>query len=79
VKASFKTTAPVLVIGTTQDPATPYEWAKRLSNYIAGSHLITHKGEGETGYGRGSACTDDVVDDYLISGTTPAKNLTCTQ
>jgi pimeloyl-ACP methyl ester carboxylesterase len=70
---------PILVIGTTQDPATPYEWAKSLSNYIAGSHLITLKGEGHTGYGRGSACTDDAVDAYLINGTTPAKNLICTQ
>ena len=70
---------PILVIGTTQDPATPYEWAKSLSNYIAGSHLITLKGEGHTGYGRGSACTDDAVDAYLITGTTPAKNLICTQ
>ena len=73
------TATPVLVIGTTQDPATPYAWAKRLSSYIRGSHLITLKGEGHTGYGRGSACTDDAVDAYLIKGTTPTKNLICTQ
>jgi len=78
-KISFNTATPVLVIGTTQDPATPYEWAKSLNSYIHGSHLITLKGEGHTGYGRGSACTDDAVDSYLINGTTPAKNLICTQ
>lgn len=78
-KISFNTATPVLVIGTTQDPATPYAWAKRLSAYILGSHLITLKGEGHTGYGRGSACTDDAVDTYLIKGVTPAKNLICTQ
>ena len=39
----------------------------------------TIKGDGYTGFGRGAACTDDAVDDYLISGTTPAKNLTCTK
>ncbi len=78
-KISFNTATPVLVIGTTQDPATPYAWAKRLSSYIVGSHLITLKGEGHTGYGRGSACTDDAVDKYLTTGTTPAKNLICTQ
>ena len=77
--AQIKNTAtPVLVIGTTQDPATPYAWAKRLSGYIAGSHLITLKGEGHTGYGRGSACTDDAVDKYLTTGTSPTKNLICT-
>jgi pimeloyl-ACP methyl ester carboxylesterase len=78
--AQIKNTAtPVLVIGTTQDPATPYVWAKRLSDYIAGSRLITLKGEGHTGYGRGSACTDDAVDKYLLTGETPSKNLICTQ
>ena len=74
-----KTATPILIIGTTQDPATPYAWAKALNNYIVGSRLITMKGEGHTGYGRGSACTDDAVDAYLITGTTPAKNLTCSQ
>jgi len=73
------TATPVLIIGTTQDPATPYAWAKALANYIVGSHLITLKGEGHTGYGRGSACTDDAVDTYLLKGTTPTKNLSCAQ
>jgi pimeloyl-ACP methyl ester carboxylesterase len=70
---------PVLVIGTTQDPATPYAWAKALSTYITGSYLITLKGEGHTGYGRGSMCTDNAVDSYLLTDKTPAKNLICTQ
>ena len=74
-----KTATPILIIGTTQDPATPYAWAKALNNYIVGSHLITMKGEGHTGYGRGSACTDDAVDAYLTSGVILTKNLTCTQ
>jgi len=73
------TATPILIIGTTQDPATPYAWAKALNNYIVGSHLITMKGEGHTGYGRGSSCTDDAVDTYLLTGTIPTKNLTCTQ
>ena len=74
-----KTATPILIIGTTQDPATPYAWAKALTNYIVGSHLITMKGEGHTGYGRGSACVDDAVDAYLTSGVILTKNLTCTQ
>ena len=74
-----KTATPILIIGTTQDPATPYAWAKALNNYIVGSHLITMKGEGHTGYGRGSACVDDAVDAYLTSGVILTKNLTCSQ
>lgn len=74
-----KTATPILIIGTTQDPATPYAWAKALSTYIPGSRLITLQGEGHTGYGRGSACTDDAVDAYLITGRAPTKNLTCRQ
>ena len=74
-----KTSTPILIIGTTQDPATPYAWAKALNSYIVGSRLITMKGEGHTGYGRGSACTDDAVDAYLTSGVIPTKNLTCSQ
>ena len=72
-----KTATPILIIGTTQDPATPYAWAKALANYIVGSHLITMKGEGHTGYGRGSACVDDAVDTYLITGETSFKTLKC--
>ena len=73
------TATPVLIIGTTQDPATPYEWSKALAAYIKGSRLITLRGEGHTGYGRGSACTDDAVDTYLTTGKTPKNNLICTQ
>jgi pimeloyl-ACP methyl ester carboxylesterase len=79
-KAKIENTAtPVLIIGTTQDPATPYAWAKALAAYIKGSHLITLRGEGHTGYGRGSACTDDAVDTYLTTGAVPKNNLICTQ
>ena len=46
---------------------------KALSNSIVGSHLITLKGEGHTGYGRGSACTDAIIDAFLIYSKTPLK------
>jgi len=76
-KGTFTTATPVLVIGTTQDPATPYGWAKASSKYIVGSHLILLKGEGHTGYGRGSTCVDEAVDVYLIKRETPSKVLIC--
>ena len=68
---------PVLVIGTTQDPATPYAWAKALSRYIVDSRLITLEAEGHTGYGRVSACVDDAVDMYLITGKLGFREKLC--
>jgi pimeloyl-ACP methyl ester carboxylesterase len=68
---------PVLVIGTTQDPATPYAWAKALSRYIVDSRLITLEAEGHTGYGRVSACVDNAVDMYLITGKLGFREKLC--
>jgi pimeloyl-ACP methyl ester carboxylesterase len=70
-------TAPIIVIGTTRDPATPYEWAIGLNKIFSTSTLISLDADGHTGQGRGSACVDDAVDQYLLQGKTPKKNLTC--
>jgi len=70
-------TAPVIVIGTTRDPATPYEWSVGLHKIFTTSTLISLDADGHTGQGRGSACVDDAVDIYLLQGKTPNKNLTC--
>jgi pimeloyl-ACP methyl ester carboxylesterase len=70
-------TAPVIVIGTTRDPATPYEWSVGLHQIFKNSKLISLDADGHTGQGRGSACVDEAVDAYLLKGKTPSKNLTC--
>ena len=70
-------TAPVIVIGTTRDPATPYEWSVGLHQIFKNSKLISLDADGHTGQGRGSACVDDAVDSYLLMGKTPNKNLIC--
>ena len=70
-------TAPIIIIGTTGDPATPYEWAVGLSKIFTSSKLITLNADGHTGQGRGSACVDDAVDAYLLEGKSPKKNLNC--
>ena len=70
-------TASIIVIGTTGDPATPYEWAVGLNKIFTSSKLITLNADGHTGQGRGSACVDDAVDAYLLEGKSPKKNLTC--
>ena len=69
--------APLLVIGTTRDPATPYAWAQALNKDLIDSTLITLNGDGHTGANRGSTCVDDAVNMYLLSGVTPAGNLYC--
>ena len=70
-------TSPIIVIGTTRDPATPYDWAIGLNKIFTTSTLISLDADGHTGQGRGSACVDDAVDAYLLQGKTPKKNLTC--
>ena len=71
------TTAPVLLVGSTYDPATPYTWAQAVRRQIATSVLLTRVGDGHTGYGSGSACTDKAITTYLVSGTLPADGTVC--
>ncbi|NKX52824.1 alpha/beta hydrolase, partial [Arthrobacter deserti] len=61
--------APIVVIGTTGDPATPYEWAESLADSLSSASLVTFKGEGHTAYPRGGRCIQDVVDSYFVDGT----------
>ncbi len=70
------TANPVLVIGTTGDPATPYEWAQGLSKLLKNSRLISLIGEGHTGQGQGNACIDDQIDDFYLTGKAPTTS-TC--
>ena len=43
---------PIVVVGTTRDPATPYAWAERLAGQLQNGHLITYDGDGHTAYMR---------------------------
>jgi pimeloyl-ACP methyl ester carboxylesterase len=69
--------ADILVIGTTNDPATPYSWAEALSEQLVTAHLVTYEGEGHTAYNKSNECVDRTVDDYFISGTVPASDPRC--
>jgi pimeloyl-ACP methyl ester carboxylesterase len=68
--------APILVVGTTDDPATPYEWAKSLASQLSPGRLLTRVGQGHTGY-RKSPCVDAAVERYLVQGTLPAEGASC--
>ncbi|MGV9564431.1 alpha/beta hydrolase [Streptomyces sp. NPDC003480] len=71
--------APVLVVGNTGDPATPYEGARRMADGLGkgvGVEL-TWKGEGHGAYGSGSECVDAIVNAYLLNGTVPRDGKVC--
>ncbi|HUW79152.1 MAG TPA: alpha/beta hydrolase [Candidatus Nanopelagicaceae bacterium] len=72
-----KGAGPILVVGTTHDPATPYQWAQGLANQLQSGVLLTRDGEGHTGYMMGNNCIDQAVDRYFLTGKTPAKGTIC--
>ena len=68
---------PVVVIGTTRDPATPYDWAVALADQLASGVLLTHDGDGHTVYRSGAPdCVVEPVTDYLV-GLQPPAEATC--
>ena len=68
---------PIVVIGTTRDPATPYAWARSLAAQLESGRLITRNGDGHTGFQQGSPCVDHAVERYLLGGTVPQDDLRC--
>ena len=65
------------VVGTTNDPATPYEWAVSLADQLEEGVLITRVGEGHTGYNKGNSCVDDAVEAFFIDDVVPEDGLRC--
>ena len=68
---------PIVVVGTTRDPATPYKWAQGLAAELQNGHLITYNGDGHTAYMRSNSCVDDAVDAYMVKGVVPPPGLKC--
>ncbi|GAA2515535.1 alpha/beta hydrolase [Streptomyces gobitricini] len=71
--------APILVIGNTGDPATPYAGARAMAAALGkgvGVEL-TYKGEGHGAYNSGDACVKRTVDAYLLDGTVPESGTVC--
>ncbi|NJP93510.1 alpha/beta hydrolase [Nonomuraea sp. FMUSA5-5] len=69
--------APIVVVGGKGDPATPYEWAPKLTAQLKTATLVTYEGEGHGAYLSGSKCIQGLVDAYLIDGKVPGKLATC--
>ena len=68
---------PILVIGTTRDPATPYVWAQALAKQLSSGVLLTYVGDGHTAYLRHDSCVDAVVQSYVDDLVTPKPGTTC--
>ena len=68
---------PILVIGGTGDPATPYAWSVALARELSSGVLLTRTGEGHGSYGLGTPCIDTPVNAYLLDLTVPARGLDC--
>lgn len=67
---------PIVVLGTTGDPATPYAWAQSLAGQLPGGVLLTYRGQGHTAYRNKNACINQRVDRFFTAGTVPGAT-TC--
>jgi hypothetical protein len=68
--------APILVIGTTGDPATPYEWAVEMADALASAELYTVESDGHTAF-LSVPCVEPIVADYLVELVVPAPGDSC--
>ena len=68
---------PILVVGTTRDPATPLSWARALAKQLDSGVLVKRDGDGHTGYHAGNSCVDRTVESYLVSGKVPPGEVDC--
>lgn len=68
---------PIMVVGTSRDPATPLVWAEGLARQLDAGVLVRRDGDGHTGYRAGNDCVDDTVERYLVSGTVPDGTVDC--
>jgi len=67
---------PILLVGGTGDPSTPYAQAQAVSKSLPGSVLLTREGNGHVSYSK-SACAKQAIDAYLIDLKVPAAGTVC--
>ncbi|PRY32422.1 alpha/beta hydrolase [Umezawaea tangerina] len=71
------TAPPILVVGSTGDPDTPFPDAVALASTLHGGRLLTYRGEGHTGFLNSRQCVGEHIVAYLLDGTLPAEGTTC--
>lgn len=68
---------PMLIMGSTHDSLTPYEWATKMARMFLNSRVITYIGSTHTPFLAGSSCVDKYGIDYLINLERPDEDVTC--
>lgn len=68
---------PIVVVGTTRDPATPMRWATALASQLESGQLITRDGDGHTGFNQGNSCVDEAIESFFVDGKVPPVDLQC--
>jgi pimeloyl-ACP methyl ester carboxylesterase len=70
--------APIVVVGTQYDPATPYPWSVSLAEQLESGVLVSWMdADGHTAYYSGSRCIDKAIDAFYLEGTVPEDGLEC--
>lgn len=67
---------PIVVVGTTHDPATPYQWAQRLQQQLDSGVLLTRTGAGHVAY-LANSCVRSRLDAYFVDLAPPVTNPAC--
>ncbi|EYF00134.1 alpha/beta hydrolase [Chondromyces apiculatus] len=68
---------PILVVGTSRDPATPYAWSVALAEQLESGVLLTREGQGHAAFLKGNACIDGAITRYLVDGVVPEDGTVC--
>ena len=67
---------PIVVIGTTGDPATPLSSTEAMADALEDGRLVVVEAEQHTGYGVND-CVVDLVSDYLVDRIAPDDGTEC--
>lgn len=78
LKLTGQGAAPILVVGSTGDSATPYQHAVTMAEQLESGHLLTYDGPGHGAVSTNNPCVDEAIDAYLREGTLPAEGTVCT-
>jgi hypothetical protein len=78
VTITGKGAGPIVVVGTTGDPATPLSGTKTMADTLEDGHLVVVDANQHTGYGI-DTCAGKLVDQYLVDpvGHVPADGVRC--
>ena len=76
IDATGKGAGPIVVVGTTGDPATPLASTRKMAAALEQGILLVVEANQHTGYGA-NECINTAVDSYLIDLTVPVNETTC--